>query len=112
MKGPTRSPAIRRAVERARKLGYTVEFKDFCEDAETPGMLGQFAGVCVASRKAIKVRTNGMSRAHIAAIIEHELEHAEGKERGTDRPELGLRCGGTVNVFGEPGSWHSFAEEA
>ena len=39
MKGPTRSPAIRRAVERARKLGYVVEFRDFCEDADTPGLL-------------------------------------------------------------------------
>lgn len=112
MKGPTRSPAIRRAVERARKIGYTVEFKEFCEDAETPGMIGQFAGVCVRDRKAIKVRTKGMSKAHIAAIIEHELEHAEGKDRGTDRPELGLRCGGTVNVFGQSGEGHSFAEPA
>jgi len=95
MKGPTRSPAIRRAVERARKIGYTVQFVDFCEDPETPGFLGQMAGVCIRESKRIKVRTNGMSRTHIAAIIEHELEHAEGAEHGTDRPELGLHCGGT-----------------
>lgn len=108
MKSPTRSPAIRRAVERARQIGYTVEFKDYCEDAETPGFIGQFAGVCVQSRKAIKVRIKGMTKAQIAGIIEHELEHAEGKERGSDRPELGLRCGGTVNIFGGEGDEHSF----
>src|SRR4051812_6057454 len=99
VKGPTRSPAIRRAVDKARRMGWTVEFKDYCEDTETPGFLGQFAGVCAHDRKAIKVRTKGMSRAQIAAIIEHELEHAEGKERGTDHPELGLKCGGTVKGF-------------
>lgn len=96
MKGPARSPQIRRAIAKARAIGYAVELVDFCEDHETPGFLGHFAGVCVHARKAIKVRTKGMSRAQIAAIIEHELEHAGGAERGTDHPELGLRCGGTL----------------
>jgi len=94
MKGPTRSPAIRRAVDRAKRLGYTVRFVKFCEDSETPGILGQMAGVCLREAKLIKVRTEGMSRVQIAAIIEHELEHAQGADRGTDHPELGLHCGG------------------
>jgi hypothetical protein len=94
MKSNTRSPRIRRAVERARALGWTVEFRPYCEDAETPGFLGLLAGVCLHDRRAIKVRVTGMSREQIAAIIEHEIEHAEGAERGTDHPDLGLVCGG------------------
>lgn len=99
MKGPTRSPRIKRAVDRARKLGYTVEFVQFCEDARTPyPILGRLGGVCDRERRAIKVRTFGNSREHIAAILEHELEHAEGKDRGTDYPHLGLRCGGLLKL--------------
>jgi hypothetical protein len=99
MKAVTRSPKIRRLVEHARRIGYTVEFVPFCEDAETPGMLGRIGGVCVRERKAIKVRTTGMTREHIAAILSHELEHAEGAERGTDHPALGLKCGGDLNAW-------------
>lgn len=102
MKGPHRSPAIRRAVEQARRVGYRVEFCDFVESAATPGMLGAIGGLCDRERRLIRVRVNGMSRAQIAAIIEHELEHAGGAEHATDRPELGLRCGGMWRgPFGE-----------
>lgn len=105
MKGPHRSPAIRRAVEQARALGYTVRFMDFVESAETPGLLGAIGGLCDRERKEIRVRVKGMSRAQIAAIIEHELEHAGGAEHGTDRPELGLRCGGMWRgPFGDVGA--------
>lgn len=100
MKSATRSPAIRRAVEAARRVGYTVEFHPFLEGAQTPGLwLGQIGGLCDHEHKVIKVRVNGLSKAVIAAIIEHELEHANGAERGTDRPEFGLRCGGTGSFF-------------
>lgn len=87
---------IEAAIANARAIGWAVELREYCEDAETPGLLGLYAGVCVHSRKAIKVRTAGMSVEQIAAIIEHEIEHALGAERATDRPELGLRCGGTL----------------
>lgn len=94
-----RSPAIRRAKESARRLGYSVRFVDYCEDADTPGFLGQYGGVCDRKNKVIKVRTKGMTRTQIAAIIEHEIEHANGAEHATDHPELGLRCGGNFNPF-------------
>lgn len=100
MKAGHRSPQIRRAVEEIRRRGWTVEFVPFCEDAETPGFRGQLCGVTVHARKAVKVRTRGLSRAAIAAILEHELEHVAGAERGTDRPEFGLRCGGTCGALG------------
>ena len=78
MKANYRSPQIRRLVERARAMGWSVEFVDYCEDAETPGMLGQIGGVCVHARKAIKVRTQGMTRAQIAAMAV-ELSSASSK---------------------------------
>lgn len=96
MKSPIRSPAIKRAVQKAHTMGWTVQFVEFCEDAETPGMLGALGGVCFLDEKRIKVRTRGMSREQIAAIVEHELEHAMGAERGTDHPHLGLHCGGIL----------------
>ena len=36
------------------------------------------------------------SRAQIAAVLEHELEHAEGAEHASDKPEFGLVCGGVI----------------
>ena len=96
MKSQTRSPGIRRAVERARKLGYTVNFVEFVPTASTP-MLILPEGMCDPVKMEIRVSTRGNSRQKILAILEHELEHAEGKDVGTDRPEFGLVCGGTVN---------------
>lgn len=86
---------IENLLRQAKALGYTVEFKEYCEDAETPGLLGQFAGVCLAHRKAIKIRTAKRTAAQIVATLEHELEHAAGAEWASDRPEHGLFCGGT-----------------
>jgi hypothetical protein len=94
MKSPTRSPAIRRAVEAARRLGYTVEFQDPIRVPKPMALLP--AGICDVTNKRILVGIRGMSREQIAAIIERELEHAAGAEHGTDRPDLGLRCGGMV----------------
>lgn len=79
--------------------GFTVEFKDWCEDGETPGFLGMFAGLTLPHRKAVKVRTHGFSVEEIRAVLKHELEHVQGKEYGTDCPEHGLKCGGTRNTL-------------
>ncbi len=81
------------------KLGWSIEFVDFCEDAETPGILGMYAGVCCKERKVVKIRTKDMSRKKIVASLQHERDHILGKEKGRDFPELGLYCGGTINEF-------------
>lgn len=96
MKSKTRSPGIRRAVERARQLGYTVRFVEFVPTAASP-MLILPQGLTDPQTKEIRVATRVNSRQKILAILEHELEHAEGKDVGTDRPEFGLVCGGTLN---------------
>mgnify|MGYP000913286798 CR=1 FL=1 len=99
MKGQTRSPGIRRAIERARRAGYTVTFREFVADASMPlAFPDMVPGRCDYEKREIVVGTRTAagtrSRAEILAILEHEIEHAEGAEIATDRPEFGLRCGG------------------
>jgi hypothetical protein len=79
--------------------GFTVRFQKFCEDHETPGLLGQFAGVTIYDAKLVKIKTRRMSPQQIEAALSHELEHVRGAERGTDHPHLGLRCGGKISNF-------------
>lgn len=96
MKSSLRSPAIKRATLKAQQLGYRIEYAPYLESASMPGMLGRLAGVCDHDRKVIRVKTTGASRAQIAVVLEHELEHAEGAEHASDKPEFGLVCGGVV----------------
>lgn len=96
MKSLTRSPTIRRLTQQARQLGYQVRFAEFCEDATTPGMLGVLAGKCDPNTRTITVATWHGNKQRIEAVLSHELEHAGGADRGTDYPELGLRCGGRI----------------
>ncbi len=93
------SPTLKPLSERARALGWTIELKQFCEDGETPGFLGQIAGVACHARKAIKIKTHQQSEETVAAVIEHELRHVEGADHAGDDPERGLRCGGHRNVL-------------
>jgi hypothetical protein len=81
--------------------GWTAEFVRWCEDAETPGILGQVAGVTIHKRKAIKVRTEDATEAQIIAVLEHEIDHMNGARHAGDRPELGLHCGGRTNCYGK-----------
>ena len=99
--------ARQRAAERLAVVdeivaaGYEVRFVEWCEDAETPGFLGEKAGVTVYSSRVVKVRT-GLPHRVTLAVLRHELEHVRGADRGTDYPEFGLACGGRRNGFGDP----------
>jgi hypothetical protein len=94
MKAKHRSPAIRRALERARKVGFRVEFVPE-PIAVLPGVGSILPplGHCDYEHRIIRVATGGHSRAKIAAILEHEVEHAEGAAVATARPEFGIHCG-------------------
>lgn len=97
----TDQPDIQALIDRARALGWTLEMKEYCEDAETPGFLGARLGVCVVSRKAIKIRTGGRTPPEIAAAIEHELRHAAGADHAGDDKAHGIACGGSRRgIFG------------
>ena len=81
------------------KQGYEVRFVEYCEDHETPGFLGQIAGVTMYDKKVVKISTRRRSPEQIEATLSHELEHVNGAERGTDHPHLGLKCGGCLSNF-------------
>jgi hypothetical protein len=88
-------------VQVANDLGYTVEFKDYCEDAETPGFLGSIAGVVCEHRKAIKVSVKNRDEDDICDILAHEIRHLKGiAVEGEQVGKVG-RCGGRRNAFGE-----------
>jgi hypothetical protein len=89
----------KRWIREIEAEGFTVRFQDYCEDTETPGLLGHFAGVTMHVEKIVKIKTRRMSPAQIEAALSHELEHVRGAEKGTDHPHLGLRCGGNISNF-------------
>jgi hypothetical protein len=73
--------------------GYTVSFVDYCENATTPGFLGQIAGVTNHEHRTVRIATRLKTKAQIADIAEHELRHI------TDRD---WDCG-SRDVFGRGG---------
>lgn len=82
-----------RLVRAIRRAGYSVEWVEYCEDAETPGLLGQAAGVTCHGRKAVKVRRT-LSRDDTLAVLRHELRHVLG-EKIVDESQPGYQCGGS-----------------
>lgn len=98
---PGRNERVDMLVAYIKVNDWQVRFVEYCEDIVTPGLLGQYAGVCDGYRQTIKVKTTGASEEQIVAVLEHEIEHMNGAERGTDHPLLGLRCGGRTNGMGQ-----------
>lgn len=90
----TEQPAVVLAARAIEAEGYAVEFRPYCEDAETPGLLGMIGGVTVHHRRAVKVATEGRDPSAVVAVLRHELEHVRGTDHGSDNPEYGLSCGG------------------
>lgn len=90
---------LRVAIERA---GYKLEFVEWCESGDTPGLLGQKAGVTIPHLKVVRVRTRDMTPLQVLAIIGHELEHVYGADWATDHEHLGLMCGGRRDRMWNP----------
>lgn len=92
---------INEVVELIKAEGFEVVFQPFCEDPETPGILGMYGGVTNRKDKRVKIRTKGMTKRKIHASLKHELDHIlnPGIEHVADYPELGLRCGGKLKIF-------------
>jgi hypothetical protein len=64
------------------QAGFELVFVDYCEDAETPGILGAYAGVTIRAEDdspvKVKIATNRhRSREDIADALEHELHHVQ-----------------------------------
>lgn len=59
-----------------RERGYDLRYVDYCEDAETPGLLGQIRGAVNHDKQEVKVSIKANpSLGEVAAALEHELRH-------------------------------------
>lgn len=66
--------AVQREIE---QLGFTVTFVDYCEDAETPGLLGHIAGKTIRARREVKIATKRRTTAELVETLKHELHHVQ-----------------------------------
>jgi hypothetical protein len=75
------SPDIEQRIAEASlaitRAGFELVFVDYCEDAETPGILGCYAGVTMHEKSKVKIATRHRSREEIADALEHELHHVQ-----------------------------------
>lgn len=72
----TAEERIRRAEEAIRAHGFTLHYVEYCEDAETPGLLGYYRGATSRKLKKVKVSTKmSPTPEERADVLEHELRH-------------------------------------
>jgi Zn-dependent peptidase ImmA (M78 family) len=62
-------------LDEAEALGFRVEIVEYCESADSPGLLGAALGVCVHDKKLIRLREK-LNLADRCFVLRHELEHA------------------------------------
>lgn len=76
--------------QRIKGHGFAVRYVEFCEDARTPGFLGQIRGVVDRELREVKIsRRANPTEADMEAILTHELRHLE---------EPAWQCNGKVDV--------------
>lgn len=64
------------AAEKAiRDAGYTLHYVEWCEDSETPGILGYYGGITDHKRRKVKIRTHDRSERELLVTVEHEARH-------------------------------------
>jgi hypothetical protein len=57
-------------------LGYRVQFVDYCECADTPGLLGQIRGVTYHTKRLVRIgKKANPTEADMIAILAHEARH-------------------------------------
>lgn len=72
---------IGHVVLELRTRGWSLELREYGEDHETPGLLGQIRGVTVWGRRAVKIALRPHdSLADLADTFEHELRHVREPE--------------------------------
>lgn len=62
-------------LAQAATLGFRVEIVEYCESADSPGLLGAALGVCVHAKKIIRLREK-LNLPDRCFVLRHELEHA------------------------------------
>jgi hypothetical protein len=64
-------------MDSIEERGYRVHLVEYCEDARTPGLLGQLLGVTDHARREVKVRTKNRNQSEILETLIHELHHVD-----------------------------------
>jgi hypothetical protein len=83
-------PAKIALEDRIAAHGYTLRYVEYCEDAQTPGFLGQIRGVTDHKGKTIKIGLKANpTPALIEDILEHELRHIEEPDWECGSPKYG-----------------------
>lgn len=68
-------------VRRIHAHGFQVRFVDWCEDARTPGLLGQTRGCVDYERREVKIsRLANPKTRQMTEILAHELRHLDEPE--------------------------------
>ena len=63
---------------RIRAHGYALRYVEYCEDARTPGLLGQIRGVTDHERREVKIGTKANPTTfEMMDILTHELRHLD-----------------------------------
>jgi hypothetical protein len=70
-------------VREADELGYRVELVEYCESADSPGLLGAGLGVCIYAKRIIRVR-RALREEDRCFVLEHELDHARNAGAGRE----------------------------
>ena len=78
MSRPKLLTQIKEVEGRIRAHGFALRYVEWCEDAQTPGFLGQIRGVTDPVGKTVKIslRANPL-RCDMLDILKHELRHIE-----------------------------------
>jgi hypothetical protein len=67
---------IARTEDKIKANGYALRYVDYCEDADTPGLLGQIRGAVNHDRREVKIgRKANATPELLAGALEHELRH-------------------------------------
>lgn len=69
-----RQRTLLRQIEAA---GFTVEFRPYVEDRESPGFLGAYAGRTDRERREVVISTARASAREIGRRLAHELRHVQ-----------------------------------
>jgi hypothetical protein len=63
-----------------RGSGYSLTYEEFCENTETPGLLGQIKGVTNHRDRSVRVSTRNRTIVEMAETLLHELHHVQDPE--------------------------------
>lgn len=95
---PTLTAGEAATVAAIEAEGWTVRFVEYCEDARTPGLLGQIMGVTDRDQCEVKIGLRATETpGRRVATLEHELRHVREPDWDCGNRDVLGRGGGELN---------------